>query len=826
MVVGMMLLSACGSGTDSDDPERVFITQEENSSVGPSVTDSAENGAATITSGNNTQFIENNPSIGVLGSLQLYTTAGATGGQTGADSGGETAGASTAGGGETDASSSGQYIEPNPSEGILGLLEPYETAGTAGDTGENTTGATTGANTTAGTTGGQTGGTATGGETGGATTGGQTGGATTTGGQTGGTTTGSQTGGTTTGGQTGGTTTGGQTGGTTTGGQTGGTTTGSQTGGTTTGGQTGGTTTGAQTGGTTTGGQTGGTTTGGTTTGGQTGGTTTGADTGGATTGGTTTGGGTGGESPPVIVIENAIKSVEFGGVKLDQIFQNSQTEYTATVGYLFSVVTVFVNGQPVQDIELNESKTQVFIESAKTGIRYTFVIYRQSADEIQQQANLDNSVTQRGSGSARAVSLSGDRIAVVNRSQERHVTVFFRDHGVWNVEALLPVSADSVSLHGEWLAIGDTRGMAAQQQIFANDQSMIVPSEDDSSRINLVQSEPPGVVHLYSTKSGRWSYVTSVQADNADAGDGFGFSVGLSQGLLAVGAPQEDSSSVAGSNNNMAAESGAVYVFGVEDERWVQQAFLKSSVASAGDYFGAHLDLQNDLLAVSATTMKGSNDETDITNDGGAAYVFERINSVWYQQARVQSALTTGTEQFARSVAIWQDTLAVSAPRSGPWFISEGSADHAVDYQGNAGSVYVYNRNSSGWTFAARLQDSHTGSSDEFGSALALQGNTLAVGARFADGQLPAWGALQLENSGHNDAGVYVYLLEHNQWQQAMLIGSGKLDAPSTAHSALALDNGTLVVGTSGAVSASGSNDTRVTEKSQPGAGAPSVFH
>ena len=52
-----------------------------------------------------------------------------------------------------------------------------------------------------------------------------------------------------------------------------------------------------------------------------------------------------------------------------------------------------------------------------------------------------------------------------------------------------------------------------------------------------------------------------------------------------------------------------------------------------------------------------------------------------------------------------------------------------------DVGAVYVFTRSGSSWASQAYLKPPQANNQDEFGFALALSGDTLAVGARYEDG-------------------------------------------------------------------------------------------
>jgi hypothetical protein len=183
-----------------------------------------------------------------------------------------------------------------------------------------------------------------------------------------------------------------------------------------------------------------------------------------------------------------------------------------------------------------------------------------------------------------------------------------------------------------------------------------------------------------------------AVKASNTGAGDFFGRSVALSAdgSTLAVGAVGEASNATGVNGNqsdNSASGSGAVYVFTRTGSTWAQQAYVKASNSSFGDFFGRSVALSADgsTLAVGAdgedsnATGVNGNQSDNSASGSGAVYVFTRTGSTWAQQAYVKASNTGADDRLGERVALSADgsTLAVGA--SGEAF--------------GAGAVYVFTR-------------------------------------------------------------------------------------------------------------------------------------
>jgi hypothetical protein len=133
------------------------------------------------------------------------------------------------------------------------------------------------------------------------------------------------------------------------------------------------------------------------------------------------------------------------------------------------------------------------------------------------------------------------------------------------------------------------------------------------------------------------------------------------------------------------------------------------------GDGFGNAVALSRDRLLVGS-----SNDDIDGANsDNGSAFVFARSGDVWIPEWKftVSDGLPGG--HFGSAVDIAGDWAAI------------GASGRDVGMNVDQGAVFVFHRYGSAWTQTQMLVAANGLPGDEFGSSLALDGNTLVVGAR-----------------------------------------------------------------------------------------------
>jgi hypothetical protein len=335
-------------------------------------------------------------------------------------------------------------------------------------------------------------------------------------------------------------------------------------------------------------------------------------------------------------------------------------------------------------------------------------------------------------------------------------------------------------------------------------------PFEDSSATgVNGASDElaaNSGAVYVFHRVGTAWQQEAYIKASNTGGGDDFGWSVALSGDVLVVGAPFEDSNAtgVDGPNNNVATDSGAAYVFRRTGGVWAQEAFLKASNTGSNDAFGQAVAVSGDTVAVSAhhedsgATGIDGDQGSNAAADAGAAYVFRRTGGVWAQEAYVKASNTEAGDELGYSVALSGDTLAVGARREDSSATGTGG-DEASNDALSSGAVYVYTRTGTTWTQQAYVKASNTGASDEFGTALALAGNLLAVGAPNEDSSSTGVNGSQVNDVASNSGAAYVFRRSGNAWTQEAYVKASNTDEarPGDAFGAsLGIEGEILVAG------------------------------
>jgi trimeric autotransporter adhesin len=248
---------------------------------------------------------------------------------------------------------------------------------------------------------------------------------------------------------------------------------------------------------------------------------------------------------------------------------------------------------------------------------------------------------------------------------------------------------------------------------------------------------------------------------------DNFGTSVAISGDTVVIGANREDSNAT-GVNGNQANDigfqSGAAYVFVRTGSTWSQQAYLKASNTGIGDNFGWSVAISGDTVVVgadlegsNATGVNGNQDDNSALGSG-AAYVFVRSGTTWFQQAYLKASNSGALDNFGGFVAISGDTVVVGADNedSDATGVNGNQFDNSAF---DAGAAYVFVRTGTTWTQQAYLKASNTGIGDNFGWSVAISGDTVVVGAEQEDSNATGVNGNQADNSALDAGAAYVFV-------------------------------------------------------------------
>lgn len=237
-----------------------------------------------------------------------------------------------------------------------------------------------------------------------------------------------------------------------------------------------------------------------------------------------------------------------------------------------------------------------------------------------------------------------------------------------------------------------------------------------DQDRL-LVSSPMADKVYFYNWVNEEWTDEQIIEPSDQDTNtDRFGFVVALDGDSAVVGAPYWDASLY---------DVGAVYFYTYDDnsDTWGSEQKVEDPASAYNDGFGRWVSLYGDTAVIGSYA--------------GTVYIYTKdgTSGVWSLKQQIDKPTDAGS-YFGLQVAIDGTTLAIGA---------QGYTGGGAVY------VYTYNEGQDEWLFDELVTASDRTDSDSFGSAVAIHGNRMIIGA---NGEKVADASGSLRNSG----AVYLY--------------------------------------------------------------------
>lgn len=377
----------------------------------------------------------------------------------------------------------------------------------------------------------------------------------------------------------------------------------------------------------------------------------------------------------------------------------------------------------------------------------YSNTVFAQNWDEVVKAV-----ATDRGANDwfGYSVSISGD-YAIVGAKQEDHnasggqfldkagaAYILKNNSGTWTVvqKIVAPDRAAndefgaSVAISGDYAIVGAPR---------------------KNIQVGFDMEAYAGAGYLFRNKSGTWSLVGKLVAEEPKFGDEFGYSVAITDKYAIVGAPNDD---LPVSGGLPQSNQGSAQIYKRDSTKWSFDQTITGGYGANGNRFGWSVGISGDY-AIVGEPLDGT---TAPVNYGksGSAYIFIRGSSgTWKQSAKINASDKAAGDEFGNSVAISGDYAIVGA------MLEDHNASGGSNL-GSAGSAYIFKRNGNNWTQAKKIVASDRAAGDMFGASVSISGDYAMVGAYNQDKDKTGGNTLA-------DAGsAYIFKNTAGNWAQA----------------------------------------------------------
>lgn len=259
------------------------------------------------------------------------------------------------------------------------------------------------------------------------------------------------------------------------------------------------------------------------------------------------------------------------------------------------------------------------------------------------------------------------------------------------------------------------------------------------------------GAVYVYERDANTWVYMQKLSAPESSraTSDAFGFAVSVEGDTVVVGSP--------GSSTN----EGSAFVYQYTTKGFVLTSTLiptGTNAVGTADKFGSSVSINNNMIVVGAPNQSYDNSGTNLLANAGAAWVFtyDNMSLSWNQVQKIaeEGDVRTAGDLLGYSVAANSYRLVVGAPNHP--YINEGE-----NYLLGAGAAYIWGWNiaEGTWVFDAKITPSKRSQNANFGSVVALDGNTVVVSS------------IGYLDSVNMKGAVSVFTLTNNKWVESAFL-------------------------------------------------------
>ena len=327
-------------------------------------------------------------------------------------------------------------------------------------------------------------------------------------------------------------------------------------------------------------------------------------------------------------------------------------------------------------------------------------------------------------------------------------------------------------------------------------------------------------MVDVYERTGTAWTFAARLVAKDAEADDYFGIALAVHGDTVVVGAPWHATGGIE--------RRGAAYVFRRGAGDWTPEARLDAPDGEIGLLLARSVAVHGDriLLGASSGSLFAPQGEAaqvpgGVVSPPPRVYAFVRTAGAWSAGLRIDTPGVGSNDRYGRAVAMGADDALVGAPGQvvagnegqGAAYALVRDGDDWLDHsrleigpgregemQGQAvaidgdtilvgmpgadvkrGAAQVYVRAGQDWVPQARLQAPDGAAYDEFGGAVAIDGDTALVGAR-----------VHATNGNFARGAAYVYVRSGAAWSLQAKLAAGNGGAGALFGHAVALDGAT----------------------------------
>jgi len=233
--------------------------------------------------------------------------------------------------------------------------------------------------------------------------------------------------------------------------------------------------------------------------------------------------------------------------------------------------------------------------------------------------------------------------------------------------------------------------------------------------------------------------------------------------------------------------------------------SFAASTIRIKLDYFGEGIltidgvQVGNGVATLPLSMAEGENVIEVVFQSGSETTTYTlnlfRQSLEQFTQSAYIKASNTGEDSFGYSVALDGNTMIVGA------YEEDSNAtgidgNQLNDSMKDSGAAYIFVHENGSWTQEAYLKASNSGSDDNFGRSVAIDGDTVVIGAYGEDSNASGVDGDELDNTLEDSGAAYVFIRSNGAWQQQAYIKASNPDEADEFGGDVSISGDTIAIG------------------------------
>ncbi len=174
-----------------------------------------------------------------------------------------------------------------------------------------------------------------------------------------------------------------------------------------------------------------------------------------------------------------------------------------------------------------------------------------------------------------------------------------------------------------------------------AGDYALVTSRYDDNE-----MGQDAGAVYIFKREGNNWLELDKLMPADSAGFVGYEFCA-LYEDNLVVGAYSDDA---------MLPNAGSAYLYLKYGDTWIEVDRLYPDDLEEGDQFGSHCAIFKERIAI------GANSDDDLAPNSGACYVYRWNESEWYQEMKITAADGDTADQFGTQVDLYEEYMIVGS--------------------------------------------------------------------------------------------------------------------------------------------------------------------